>query len=566
MLSALALSLAVRQPWLGLQFVPGTSALTIAAVSPQGPSHGLLAPGDVLATLIVDGEASLPLSGALRRVNPGTLPSWAEYEAFLDSIETLHAQALTGSLRFGLADGREVTVMPAAERPLSELPAGWLLWLLRVAVVVILVSGLIAFLPRGVGVLGIALAGFASAGTSFALLPLEGRELVMSAEWMRALHRTLWLTHAFYGCGLALALWHYPQRLRGHRLAWCLYPLFALGWLAYFGRWFDDPVRLQGVVSLAGLLIIAVLLVAQWRAASPRSAERRGVLWFCGCIGGSLLWFTGFLFLPMTLRQDPVFSTEWIEMGVFLSFVALAVGIYRERLFQVDRWLLRAWLLLLATFVTLALDLLLVLWLDIDSLTSLLAAVAIIAWLYLPLRQGLWSRLWRRDDTARAQRLRLQGLTLALRADDALDLPARWQGLLQSTFDPLQIEALEGVGSNVALVDRGRALRVPAIHGRDALVLTHADRGSRRFGADDVAMAQSLHRWMIDGEQQRDALRRGAAAERARFAADLHDDVVPQLLSLIYRSTDAAYHEDLRALMPRLRSAIRELAEPASAP
>jgi signal transduction histidine kinase len=561
-MSVIALALALRQPWLGVEFAPGSASLTVAQVAPRGPAHGALVPGDALVALIVEDGAAVPLSGALRRVNPGTLPSWSDYDAFLDTIETLHAEAIRGHLRFELSDGREVTVIPAASRPIEEMPAVWLLWVLRVAVVVILVSGLIAFLPRDVGVLGIALAGFASAGTSFALLPLEGRELVMSAEWMRALHRTLWLTHAFYGCGLALALWHYPKRLPGHRLAWCLYPVFAIAWLAYFGRWFDDPVRLQGLVSVSGLLVIAGLLVAQWRAAPPRSSARRGVLWFCACIGGSLLWFTGFLFLPMTLREDPVFSTEWIEMGVFLSFVALAIGIYRERLFNVDRWLLRAWLLLLATFATMAMDLLLILFLGLDSLTSLLGAIAIIAWLYLPLRQLLWSRLWRQDDTARAQRLRLQALTLALNANAGGTLAARWQALLQSTFDPLQIETAASAVPSPALVDHGRALHVPPVAGHLGLRLTHAGQGLRGFGQEDVALADRLHRWMLEGDRQRGALRRGADEERARFAADLHDDVVPQLLTLIYRSSGRAYHEDLRALMPRLRAAIRAIAEP----
>ncbi len=63
-------------------------------------------------------------------------------------------------------------------------------------------------------------------------------------------------------------------------------------------------------------------------------------------------------------------------------------------------------------------------------------------------------------------------------------------------------------------------------------------------------------RWGLAAGQAR-AL--GASAERNRVAQDLHDDVIPPLLSFIYRADDLALADQGRALLQCLRDVLRLL-------
>ncbi len=51
----------------------------------------------------------------------------------------------------------------------------------------------------------------------------------------------------------------------------------------------------------------------------------------------------------------------------------------------------------------------------------------------------------------------------------------------------------------------------------------------------------------------------GAQDERRRIAQDLHDDVIPPLLSFIYRTDSPALADAARLILKRLRDILRQL-------
>jgi signal transduction histidine kinase len=227
--------------------------------------------------------------------------------------------------------------------------------------------------------------------------------------------------------------------------------------------------------------------------------------------------------------------------GAFLiMYWGLALGVVRYRLFRLEEWWYSIWSWFLSGVAVVLLDILLIGLLDIGAGTALSLSVAVVGWLYFPLRQWLWEKL------GRAPARRLQdwlpaALPLLIQAPGGDDgerrLRERWPALLATVFAPLGVEEdTAGAEAGPQILEEGLALRVPAVQaGVAPLLLRHADGGQRLFTRQDVETLAALRRLFGLALDLLRAHEAGAGAERARIARDIHDDLGAKLLSLLYR-------------------------------
>lgn len=124
-----------------------------------------------------------------------------------------------------------------------------------------------------------------------------------------------------------------------------------------------------------------------------------------------------------------------------------------------------------------------------------------------------------------------------------------------------RIAAPAALPPHPALLAKGSLLWVAPLHGLPGVLLAPAGLLARRFRRADLALAQQLTALAHALLDARHARQLGARQERARIAADLHDDLGARLLSLVHASdaADDRVAQLARASLDELRLAVRHL-------
>jgi signal transduction histidine kinase len=243
-----------------------------------------------------------------------------------------------------------------------------------------------------------------------------------------------------------------------------------------------------------------------------------------------------------------------------LPYAGIALGLTRYRLFDVGDWAFRLLFLMLGAVLLLLLDVALISLLNWSSSLALGAALLLVGFAYLPLRDWLQRKLLRRAELPRSELFaRAMGVAFA---PDALQRQARWEDLLGKLFQPLQINLLRGeqeVPKNgVKVAQSGLSMDLPAVADLQALRLSQAQDGRSLFGPQQVQLAERLLDLLQQAHSSRLAYDQGVQAERLRVAQDLHDDIGARLLTAIHRS-DA--HADLRPILQETLNDVRSIAQ-----
>lgn len=138
-------------------------------------------------------------------------------------------------------------------------------------------------------------------------------------------------------------------------------------------------------------------------------------------------------------------------------------------------------------------------------------------------------------------------------------LRALRQGLNARVANPATTPA--ALPPHPALLATGSLLWVAPLHDLPGVLLAPAGLLARRFRRADLALAQQLAALAHALLDARCARQLGARQERARIAADLHDDLGARLLSLVHASdaADDGVAQLARASLDELRLAVRHL-------
>lgn len=544
---------ALSMPRLGLAL--GTDAqqrVVVSAIDADSTNARRLAEGDVI-THFITSAGTLKARAELLTEEPDTLPTFRHYNDFMADQEHLATQLQTGTLTVVVDDGRHVSLDTRPAR-FGDLPllfwfqlfvgiggalTGALVWALSPQVS----SATRLYLLTGVGYLI-----FAPAAAVYST-----RELALPLADFRGLSILNHFGALFFTASLTSLLWVYPRPLgRLWMPALCQALAFAVFLLDATQAGGDPAVFHFGVLLVFALSFVFAAM--QWWQTRQHPVDRAALRWFLLSIYLATGLFSATIIIPAALNL-PLPAPQGIMFGAFLiMYWGLALGVVRYRLFQLEAWWYRVWAWFLGGVAVVVVDVVLLSFLSVPQGMALSLAVAIVGWLYFPLRQKAWELLGGQHERTLQQWLPdVLPLLIQTNIGEASEsrLRERWPDILQAVYQPLQITQATGPQDTADVAENGVALRVPDMREPgQALCLRHAAGGARLFTRRDIETLEAVRNLFalsLDMFRARDA---GAQVERERIARDIHDDLGAKLLTLLHKSPGD--HQ------PLVREAIRD--------
>ncbi|EDY86511.1 putative sensor histidine kinase [gamma proteobacterium HTCC5015] len=498
-----------------------------------------------LAAVEVDGQR-FEVDARLLIEEPDTLPTYADYNQFMQLQKAL---ADAREWRW-LGESGQVLPISSRERAVSELSVAFWAQLIGGNLSVLVAISMLAFRRSDFAVRQYAIMGLGIGLASWASASYTTRHVLYAGDWFLWFSRINHLGAVLFGAGLVALFWSYPRRLLPIRIL----RLFSLSWLLPLAMDFlqlaETPVYTfhmwPAIFTLVALLGAAI----QWPATRNDSVDRATLKWLLLSIIGTALIFVGFNTIPLLLTATTLGPQAVTILGFTLGFLMMALGLRRYRLFNLDRWWYQYWLWFLAGVLLVAVDFALISLFSLDRIPALSVSIALVGWLYFPLRDLIWRRLRpRAKDTLNA--MLPDVVTELFSASSVEDLHHRWGATLKQSFHPLTLEesSSEKNDGAVRIVDNGLVLQVPSPFDQRGFHLSYCEQGARLFNAQDKALATMLYGLVERAGQAMQAKEEGVMNERERIKRDLHDDLGARLLSLSHAaSTDAAQSEARRAV------------------
>ena len=491
---------------------------------------------------VSNGVVTRQVSDVDRIEEPDLLDTYPAMTAFFEGQEQLSALLRADVVRVGTRgpDGRVIvrTVRPAA-RPWDSLPKTF--WLQVLVGVIACVPGawVWALRPADAAARAFAVTGLGVLCSAHAAAVYSSRELALPGALFRTLSAINHFGAPLFGVALCTLFLVHPRRLVGWRMIAGLSVVTWCWWLADVRQWALDVT--WGIrVPLILLMISAIAIAAaQWRLAKGVPTDRALLRWYAA----SLLIGPGLFILALVVGAavgDAVLPQSYGLAFFVPTYVGLAIGLRRTRLFALDAWALHLLFWALVASVFIGLDLAVLRYVGSSSARGLLF-VALLGLLTLPVRQWVWTNILRRP-TLDAERLVADSLAVAY-ASGATERAARWQDQLRDIFTPLSCapvteseREMMDVGDRAMLREEGAVLIVPAVANSPAMLLRHAGGGRRLFGPPDASLVDRLATLLRQAEESRRAFESGALRERERITRDLHDSVSSPLLAGLARS------------------------------
>lgn len=528
--------------------------LLLALSLPQSDGHFYLHQGELVVDLPERQPGLRVLSFALAGEpmparpefvieEPDVMPSHAQIHQLMQQVGELSQALEQGELWLQTPEGDIHLV--ARQRQLEDLPA--MFWAPVISAFVGLLICTLVWIP---GDLNAGKWGYILTGISYFLLTAAaaiygGRELFIPEYLFRLMSVAgLWGTELFMA-GLILFFWNYPRPLlsaRYNRLV--LLSPFILILLAAVPL--HDALAVTTYLPFYILLLLAVAgLIRQWQVSRQQAEDRAALRW--------MLLFVSAVSIPTVLKvYAPVPQAVMTSSFVFV-YMGMLFAVMRYRFLNLQDWSLRLWGWFLGGLAVLLTDLILATLVAGSPASMLAFALAIVGWLYFPVRQWLWRRFFTREQGL--ENWLTQALPELLQPQADRSQAQRVQQALQAVFTPLTIERCDDDGSSSRLDESGNALVVALADGQGCLRLRHAGEGRRLFERSDLHIA-GLVLALDDlvcrsrAARQEGALE-GAREERVRMQKDLHDDLGARLLQLLYRCAPEE--------QPLVRAAIRDL-------
>jgi len=535
--------IALSQPYVGAHFAPApdTPGIRVSAVDAGGPfDRAGLVPGDILTHADSAAAPSLALDPDLGLPDPDFAATQAAVMALPRDSGRLHPHLASGEVRFTLADGRAVTVRPGEGRALLSLltddgflppiifgnlafAIGFLIWV---------------YARRQVIPHLLLLAGTTNALMMWTAAVMWSRELALPEATFRLIFAVNQFGALFYPTALFCLLLVYPTQLvRWRALRW---PLMLAGvlWLHAVFPLIELPFRWFFVFVIAISLATLPTMAAQWTATRKQPVERaQASLLAFSCLILSL-GVVAIYVLPILFTGQSFGGTLSLSgLMTILPFFGFAIGVARYRLFDLPTWWFTVSVWFISGLLILAVELSIFFFLGARHITSLAIATLAVGWIYFPLRQFLFDRIFRArhyalPDILPAYLKRLSEARSASEFDENLKAES------VRLFAPAAIAGIRHPTSNVRIEESGLVLIVPAATPGFAFRLEGAASATRLFNRRDVTLAETIVDLTRRYRTQIEAIETSVGAERRRIARDLHDTVGAKMVSLIHGAPD----------------------------
>lgn len=562
-LATVALGLAVEQRWLGLS-LSGTasSAPGLAVETVEGPSAGIPAGARIVAIVGLDGER-IELGASDMIAEPDGLESFARMRVFFERqgaiAAILRQPRVEAELLLPSGDMTVHRLNAEAQRPILDLPVGF--W---VQIGVGLVGSWIgtwiwALRPKEWATRHLALAGLGLMMSTFPAAVYSTRELAIDGGLFAVLSGLNAAGALTFGVGMIGLFLLYPRKLAPD--GFLAVPAIVLGgWLlADLTALVDGPATGRHLAIVGAMLAIVVLVVVQAFLARRNPVDRASLTWLglAVVLGAGL--FVATAIVPAIFGLEPVLAQEQAFLFFLLTYVGIALGVARYRLFELDEWAFGVFFYLFGVLLLIGLDALLIFTIVDERAPAFALSLLVVALAWLPLRDTLERRLLGRRRTT-TEGLFGQVMDVVLAPPEA-NPTERWRALLLTAFKPLRAVEMPNV-AEAALIEDGMVMALPGAGRLPAMRLEYADAGRRLFTSRDLELAAELVAMLRNAEESRVAYERGVLQERERIAKDIHDNIGVQLMGALH-SPDAARKDTLvRETLTDLREIINNASRP----
>lgn len=503
----------------------------------------------VIVTAFTNGESIQTADVSLLIEEPDVLPHYADLNTFFDSHQTLYKWLSAGTLKIVSDTGKEYS-MERRSRSLTQLSG--LFWLQLLCGLAGMIICLLVWIPakREIAIHSFALTGLSYVLFSSAAAIYSTRDFFIPGTMFAWLSGINHFGALLFSASLGAFLWNYPRKAPGHWLTTGFYLAFTVAILIDQLQLVNSPV--EGFHSwVMGIFLIGLSgSIWQWTKTKEKPHHRSALGWVVISIVTGTAFFAGGMILPAIFQVAQPASQGLLFTTFLLMYLGMALGVVRHRLFDLEQWWFSLWSWLLGGLLIMLTDLVLAMLLSLSGPITLTLSVALIGWLYFPLRQLLWKKLFLRNHQELDEWL-AQALPAMLDAQNVSDSRSGVEEALQAVFDPLFMEPAPLASSQITIINKGQSLSVPEPLEQRSWLLHHPKHGERLFNRQDTRIASlvlSLHQLV---SQAKLAHAKGAREERLRIRRDMHDDLGAKLLQLLHRSTDTT--------KPLVREAIHDL-------
>lgn len=462
----------LSQPWLGVLLEPdsSSSSVRLAGIAADGPAHAV--PSGVV-TAIRDRSGDVMAVEAEDLVEePDFFDSYDKLARFLDRQAAFYAMLSDGPVSLEVESAGERRWSEAIEpgrRPFAALPASFWVQLAVGAASFVIGAWVWSLRRTDPGARLFALVGLTTMLFAFPAAVYSSRELALDGGLLRQLSA---LNHAgamAFGAAMIALFLTYPVRIVSPRILLVL-PLVFGPWFLADALWLlPGPAWGIHLATLTEMILIvaAILLQYWWTRRDPLA--RAALRWFGLSVVVGAGAFVLTVAVPSLLGVAPSLAQGYAFAFFLLIYAGLALGVSRYRLFELDVWAFRILFYTVGAVLLLALDAMLVYVVSLNRASAFGAALLLVAFLYLPLRDGLARRF--------SVRRTLDRHTLLRAVVDVAFGPSggaratRWQALLGRLFDPLECVAADVSVATPAIRREGLELAVPAAAGAPALLL-----------------------------------------------------------------------------------------------
>jgi signal transduction histidine kinase len=553
------LTLALRQPWLGLTLSGDTSddTVRIVAVHPDGPAQGKVKPGRLISIAPAGAaNAAIPLDATDVIEEPDVIASYEAVRGFFTRQTELASILASGEVELRRrGDGHDAIVqIRTGSRPIASLPSAFWVQLVTGSGALLIGAWVLALRPRDPPTRLFALSGAMIMLSAFAAAVYSARELAIDGSLFRLLSGLNHIGAVGFGAVMISLFLIYPRKLAPAWVPRLVCGVVAVWSLSNLSHALPNPQWGAQVPTMLEMLGIIALVIAQ-RIAVRKDARGRAVLRWLGLsvIVGALP-FILLIISPVLFDTAPVLQQGHAFGFFLLIYAGLALGVSRYRLFDLDEWAFRILFYAGGLLLLLAADALLIVLLQLQPTTSLGLSLLAVGFAYLPLRTLLWERLVERRSVERHELF--EAVVDISFTPSPAERSRLWRALLTRLFEPVDLAAVEDGRPGVAIRRDGLDLAIPAVADTQGLMLRYGWGGQRLFGSRDAKLAEQLVRMMRYSETSRSEFERGRTEERQRIARDLHDDVGARLLSGLHKSETGDVQRVLRDALADIRSIV----------
>ena len=551
-----AIVMAVSQPWLGidLRFDEGARGAVVEGVA--GPSVAIPV-GSVIVSASGAGQSQTIERKDLTGTVDGSFGPFAEYRRFMHRQGGYAAMMRAPQMTLTDSWGRAWTIRPQQQgRPITSLGIDFWIGVVTGAFSWLIAAAIFAFRSGETSARYVLLSGAAC----LLFIPIgpiyTSRELGLPETAFYIINGMNAFGGNLYAAAFFCILLYYPRKLAPHWVGWAILAAYLVWYVAQAIGLFANLTLARRLPAMAGVAGATALSVVQWMRTGRDPVARAALGWFLVTWVVLAVVFTLLILAPQMFGVDTGAAEPYAFLLFLLTFVGLAVGIMRYRLFELGAWWARIMVWIGALALLAGFDMLFLVGLHLSSEVSLSLALLVCGIAWLPLRGFVAERMSGRGKAD--ERALFEGVVQIGLTPQGGDQLAQWTQVLKAQFDPLRLDMAEASSPAARLEADGLALVTPAVAGLPSLRLEYARGGRALFSPGDVDQATALSdmlRFVVDS---RDAYARGVVMERKRIAGDIHDNLGAGLLSALHSRDGERKDRYIRETLADLRSIVTE--------